>query len=81
MDWERFLACDGGVFPLHKFGRKQSRSHRDTVETLFGQNQPLADEATQRNTLNVIEEALAPYADSRGVYLGYSTWIVSATRP
>jgi len=41
----------------------------------------LADEETQHNTLRVIEEALAPYADSRGAYLGYSTWIVSATRP
>lgn len=40
----------------------------------------LADSNTQRKTLQVIEQALVPYADSRGVFLGFSTWIVSATR-
>jgi hypothetical protein len=41
----------------------------------------LSDEETQYNTLKVIEESLAPYSSSKGVLMGYSTWIVAATRP
>ena len=41
----------------------------------------LSDEETQYNTLKVIEESLAPYSSSKGVFMGYSTWIVAATRP
>jgi len=38
----------------------------------------LADPDTQHKTLQVIEEALTPYANDSGVTLGFSTWIVSA---
>ena len=38
----------------------------------------LADLDTQNKTLQVIEEALTPYANDSGVVLGFSTWIVSA---
>ena len=38
----------------------------------------LADSDTQNKTLQVIEEALTPYANDSGVTLGFSTWIVSA---
>ena len=40
-----------------------------------------ADEATKRNVTNAIKNALEPHAGPDGVRLGFSTWIVSATRP
>lgn len=47
------------------------------MSELFAQ----ADDATKRNVTNAIREALEPYAGPDGVRLGFSTWIVTATRP
>lgn len=40
-----------------------------------------ADDATKRNVTSAIQHALEPHAGPDGVRLGFSTWIVSATRP
>ena len=39
-----------------------------------------ADDTTRRKVTDAIRDALEPYADPDGVRLGFSTWIVTATR-
>ena len=41
----------------------------------------LADNATKRKCLDVIQKALLPYAGPAGVAMRFATWVVSASRP
>ena len=40
----------------------------------------MTDEETQRKCLEAIKGALKPYEEPKGVYMGFATWIVTASR-